>query len=255
MSLVLGCDPEVFLKNQAGKFISSVGRIGGSKDMPRPIGEGCAVQEDNVAVEFNTPPCKSAAEYIKHIRYNLDWMRNQVAAMGLELAIVPSAVFDDEELNSEGAMTFGCEPDFNAYEGGAVNPKPKAANKNLRSAGGHIHIQLEHDEVDVLELIKAMDAFVTIPLMRHDKDTARRELYGKPGAFRPKPYGVEYRTPSNHWISSDELISFVWEQTDRALAYVKAGGTFDDAMCERIQRSINTSDMALGEAILKDLGI
>ena len=59
---MLGCDPEILLVNATGKYISSVGLIGGSKDFPRPIdGEGNAVQEDNVSVEFNTPPCKSSA--------------------------------------------------------------------------------------------------------------------------------------------------------------------------------------------------
>ncbi len=41
----------------------------------------------------------------------------------------------------------------------------------------------------------------------YDKDTERRGMYGKAGAFRPKPYGVEYRTLSNAWLSNDERIS------------------------------------------------
>ena len=66
MSLVrIGSDPETFLMDKAGKYISSVGLIGGSKDHPMSIGEGCFVQEDNVTVEFNTPPTANKQEFVK----------------------------------------------------------------------------------------------------------------------------------------------------------------------------------------------
>ena len=42
----LGADPELFLVDTSGKFISSVGKIGGTKDKPQPVGEGCLIQEE-----------------------------------------------------------------------------------------------------------------------------------------------------------------------------------------------------------------
>lgn len=242
----LGCDPEVFLFNAAdNKFISSVGLIGGSKDVPRPIDEnGNAVQEDNVTVEFNTPPCKTPAEFKQHIKFNLDWIRTRAAEMGYEVAIKPSARFDDDQLQTEGAQTFGCEPDFNAWTGGKQNPRPRAQDGNLRSCGGHVHIALDHGE-DILEVIKAMDLFVGCLMLEFDEDTGRRELYGKAGAFRKKSYGVEYRTASNAWIESDELIQWVWDQTDKALDFVVRGNSFTYDQGQMIQDCINNSDMNL----------
>lgn len=243
-TVMKGCDPEVFLfDSTAEKFISSVGLIGGSKDHPRPIDdEGNAVQEDNVTVEFNTPPCKTSADFIKHINKNKQWIADRAAMLGFSVAIRPSAVFTDDQLNSHAAQTFGCEPDFNAWRDGAQNPRPHANNPNLRSCGGHIHIALEPDD-DILAVVKAMDLFVGCMLLEFDDDKDRRQLYGKAGAFRKKPYGVEYRTASNAWVQSDELIQWAWDQTDKAVEFVRKGGTFTEIQGQMIQKTINESDM------------
>jgi hypothetical protein len=242
----LGCDPEVFLFNAAdNKFISSVGLIGGSKDEPRPIdAHGNAVQEDNVTVEFNTPPCTSAEEFKKHIRFNLDWIREKAASLGHTVSIVPSARFTDDQLATDGAQEFGCEPDFCAWTGGKQNPRPRAADGNLRSCGGHVHIALSNGE-DILEVIKAMDLFVGCLMLEFDGDTGRRELYGKAGAFRKKSYGVEYRTASNAWIENDDRIQWVWDQTEKALDFVARGVGFNPDQAQMVQDCINNSDLGL----------
>lgn len=48
---------------------------------------------------------------------------------------------------------------------------------------------------------------------------ARRELYGKAGAFRPTSYGVEYRTLSNFWLRRKEYMQWVYAQTHRAFEF------------------------------------
>lgn len=242
----LGADPEIFLFDASrNKFISSVGLIGGSKDHPRPIDdEGNAVQEDNVTVEFNTPPCYTPGQFKDAIKKNLDWIRQRASELGYEVAITPSARFDDDELSTDAAQTFGCEPDYNAWRDGAQNPRPRATDGNLRSCGGHVHIALAGGE-DHLEVIKAMDLFVGCLMLDFDSDTGRRELYGKAGAFRKKSYGVEYRTASNMWIKDDELIQWVWDQTNKALDFVHSGRCFSEEEGEMIQACINYSDMGL----------
>lgn len=250
-----GCDPELFLRNMTtGQFISSIGLIGGSKDFPMPIGEGCAVQEDNVAVEFNIPPASTAQEFVDSINYNLKYLRERVGDMGLELCIQPSAKFDADQLMNPAALEFGCEPDFCAWTGGSQNPRPKTEDASLRSAGGHIHIAVP-DGMDKLEVIKAMDLFVGCQMLEFDHDKDRRKLYGKPGAFRNKPYGVEYRTASNMWITSDERIRWAWEQTELALAFVAAGNTITSAQGERIQQCINNSDLDLLASLKEEFGL
>jgi len=253
---MLGTDPEVFLFDPAAqKFISSVGLVGGSKQFPRPIDEeGNAVQEDNVTVEFNTPPCKSAADFILHINKNKTWIKDLAAELGLEMLVKPSAVFDDDQLQSFEAQTFGCEPDFNAWMDGDMNPRPNAANKNLRSCGGHVHIAL-NDGDDVLGVIQAMDLFVGCLMLDFDEDMGRRELYGRAGAFRKKSYGVEYRTASNAWIESDDRIQWVWDQTDKALEFVRNGGKFTEGQASDIQNCINNSDKVLLAKLKVEFGL
>lgn len=251
----IGCDPEVFLRHAAtGNFISSVGLIGGTKNMPMDIGEGCAVQEDNVTVEFNTPPCSKVEDFIKSINYNKDYIAKRAAELGLEMCIKPSAVFDEEQLMTPQARTFGCEPDYNAWNGGRRNPRPQCDNQNLRSAGGHIHIAVPED-VDILEVVKAMDLFVGCMMMEFDDDKDRRQLYGCAGAFRKKDYGVEYRTASNRWIESEERIRWVWAQTEKAVAYAESGTGFTEAQASKIQDCINKSDMNLLAELKEEFGL
>lgn len=244
MSLVrIGSDPETFLRDAAGKYISSVGLIGGSKDEPMSIGNGCSVQEDNVTVEFNTPPTNDPQEFVNAINYNLQWISNRAAELGLSVVFTPSAEFDREQLNTAASQTFGCDPDFNAWDFGSANPRPKSRNKSLRSAGGHIHI--EAPELDKLELTKAMDLFVGVPMLEFDTDARRRELYGKAGAFRPKSYGIEYRTASNAWLQSDDTKRWAFDQTQKAVEFVRSGKKIPDDLGELIQRAINKSDTTL----------
>ena len=248
MNVRIGSDPETFLIDQTGKFISSVGLIGGSKDEPMSIGEGCTVQEDNVTVEFNTPPTNNEDSFVKSINYNLEWITKRANELGLTVMHTPSAVFDDEQLDSEGAKTFGCDPDFNAWNFSNPNPRPLAKNANLRSAGGHIHI--EAPELDKEELIKAMDLFVGVPMLEFDKDANRRKLYGKAGAYRPKTYGVEYRTASNAWLQDDDKKRWVFKQTQKAVEFVKAGKQIPDDMGVVIQKAINKSNITLAKTVM-----
>lgn len=251
---LIGCDPEVFLVNETGKFISSIDRIGGSKDMPRPIDdEGSAVQEDNVAVEYNIAPAQDVETFIQRNRKVLSYLAHHVQSQGLSLSIVPSAVFDKDQLKDPRALEFGCEPDFNAWKGGEVNPRPRAANRQLRSAGGHIHVGFNGENLDPILVVKALDLFIGVGMMKYDNDTQRRMLYGKAGAMRFKSYGVEYRTPSNAWLQSDETIRYVWKQQERALEFVRSGQAAEllvdgGELGDLIQQCINESN---GEAYAK----
>lgn len=212
----IGADPELFLKNKDNKLISVVGLIGGTKHEPLPIGNGCAIQEDNVAAEFCIPACDNASQFVNSINYSLSNIRERAEKLGLTPAILTaSASFDADQLMSMAAKTFGCDPDYNAYTGKA-NPRPKASDKSLRSAGGHVHVGTTNKPED---MIKCLDLLLGVPSVLLDEDERRRQLYGKAGSFRYKPYGVEYRTLSNYWIWSDKTIEWVYHQVADAIDF------------------------------------
>lgn len=243
-----GADPEMFLVAADGTPVSSIGLIGGSKEEPRPFGDGFAVQEDNVAVEFNIPPSEDKEVFVANIHYALDYLEKEIAEKGLNLAIVPSMDFEVRSLRHPKARHMGCDPDFNAWTL-EMNPRP-VAPKTLRSAGGHLHLSWDKPSGRVAEeLIRVHDLFCSCPAIEIDPDSRRRSIYGKAGAFRYKPYGVEYRTPSNFWIKTKELTAWFFEQSEKAVAFINNGGEIAKEDYESIQQCINTGDASLLKAL------
>lgn len=222
--ITVGADPELFLERD-GELKSAIDCIGGIKSAPRPLGrEGFFVQEDNVAVEFNIPPASTVEEFVESISWSLKTITDEVAALKFKPSIRASALFPAAELTDPRAFVFGCDPDYNAWKKGRRNPRPRAHNALLRSCGGHIHVGWPLSaKMDRLRLIQLMDLYLGVPSVMMDEDEDRRLLYGKAGAYRPQPWGVEYRTLSNFWLKNKEATKWAYEQTmravDRAMAF------------------------------------
>ena len=220
MKFMLGADPELFLQDAAGAFVSAIGKIGGSKDapLPLPIGPGFAVQEDNVAVEYNIPPSVSESEFDANVDMAMQFLSAHVNNMGLRFAKDSAVSFPDNQLDHPLSRVFGCDPDFNAWKDGKQNPRPKATDKNLRTCGGHVHVGYEFkDDHQKINFVKHLDLFF-IPSLIMDVDGRKRmELYGSFGSFRFKSYGLEYRSLSNFWVFSSKYRKWVWESVDKAM--------------------------------------
>lgn len=209
-----GSDPETFLMDANGKHISVIGLIRADKWNPMQIpdmAQGFTLQEDNVALEYGIPPAASAQEFISHIKAVMEKSKEYLP--GLSFSNLSCTIFDDDQMNHPMAHMFGCEPDFNAWTK-KTNKKPEPPHPNMRSAGGHIHVETQRDPWEVVRL---MDLYLGVPSTLMDKGEARKQLYGKAGACRIKPYGPEYRTLSNFWIFSDRLIQWAWDNTERAV--------------------------------------
>ena len=96
------------------------------------------------------------------------------------------------------------------------------------------------------------DIYLTLPALFKDNDLRRRELYGKPGSFRFKDFGVECRALSNFWIHSEEDMTWVWEQTIKAVNCVLDGeaDVLIEAYSEQVREAINNVDLKLANDIL-----
>jgi hypothetical protein len=244
-NVLRGADPELFLRAIDTNFpVTSIGLIGGTKKEPRQLGGGFALQEDNVTVEFNIPPAENKEKFIASIEYVLGYLRAELEPKGLKLDISATMDFEIADLQHPQAQELGCEPDTNAWTG-RNNPRPRAP-ETLRSSGGHLHIGYENPTIEVsTEIIKAHDLFCGVGSLVYDADVRRREIYGKAGACRFKGYGVEYRTLSNFWIKSPELMALMYEQSEKAVDFVNAGKTIDRYWGNKIIRCINNGDMGL----------
>lgn len=221
-NFTIGADPEFFVKN-FGKLVSAYGLIPGSKEVPFKVPKG-AVQVDGMALEFNIDP----AEDYEAFEDNMTSVMSSIIGMvpGYEIFVEPVADFGAEYIQSQPdeAKILGCSPDFNAYTKMA-NPIPNGETP-FRTASGHVHIGWTDEPVDVEDeshleacraLTKSLDLWLGLPSMLWDGDDRRRSLYGAAGAFRPKPYGMEYRVLSNKWISNPLYRKTVYYNTIEAI--------------------------------------
>jgi len=202
----VGSDMELFLyDNETQQVVPCVGILPGTKDSPfQPDGmpDGFAIQEDNVMVEYNVPPASSFQQFAKNMRKGRVMVLSELVKLyGSRYGLYtksPSHTFDPVFLTTPQSTTIGCEPDFDAYEGGQMryNPPPPG---NVRSCGGHVHLGGDFKCPDFVAALFA-ELFIGVRGRIHASPTSQRSAwYGKPGIYRPKPYGVEYRTPDNQW--------------------------------------------------------
>lgn len=269
----LGSDPELFLRDrQTKKLRSAIPIIKEGKQEPRRLGKQGfnAVLHDNVLIEFNTDPADDCDSFVKNIGAVLKKIDKIVHSNGVELHLQASAEFPLEELADEEARVFGCDPDYDAYRV-AMNTIPTEAAQSLfRSAGGHLHIGTHEEDEELTELlndpygklrvVKALDVFVGLPSVFLDKDptaAARRSLYGKAGAHRPKEYGVEYRACSAWWLTSPKHTELVYRLSAAALSTALDEEQFEALIEaiggeERLQEVINESQVDSARSIFEE---
>lgn len=246
MEILVGCDPEVFVKKD-NKFLSAFGLIAGNKEHPQRVNRG-AVQVDGMALEFNIDPAHSEDEFCLNVQDVFNTMCSMVP--GYEVVATPVAHFDLAYMKDQPAeaLELGCDPDFNAWMG-RENQRPNG-DRPFRTASGHVHIgwtqdqdKNDHNHRDqAFMAARMMDFYLGLPSLAYDKDTERRGMYGKAGACRIKPYGVEYRTLSNAWLKSESLMRWVYRNTVAGMNRLIAGDNLAEKYGD-IQNIINESNV------------
>lgn len=257
-TITIGADPEVFFK-RGSEYIPAIGLVGGTKAFPRKLRLG-AVQEDNVMAEFNIPPATTATGFSKSIVVMLDALEKIANKNDCTVAIVPYAEFSTKYLEHPQAREIGCEPDYNAWEM-MPNTKPSyELLKNIRTASGHIHIGIKNPDLNPntrLKLITACDVYLGLTSLFLDKDTIRRRYYGQAGAYRPKPYGAEYRVLSNFWIKEEKYREWAFKGAFNAALnheYLYSHLS-SESVRNNVQKAINGPNLSVAAKILENLGI
>lgn len=250
--ITIGADPEVFVRDlRRNSFVSAHPYVKGTKDNPEPW-KGGAIQVDGVALEFNIIPTKNARDFSNSITNSLHYLQGILTGYDSKLKITPTptAFFDEKYFNMlpEEVKALGCQPDYNAYSLD-VNPKPET-KLPMRTGSGHVHVGfipgnrlvndvLSPEHMDLCAgLVKQLDIALFIPSLIFDKDKQRRTLYGAPGAFRPKPYGVEYRVLSNRWLRNATLQTWVFNSTLKATRDFFRGNIYSEKVNQDEYREI-----------------
>lgn len=259
----IGADPELFV-NKGGKPVAACGLIPGNKDEPFKVEEG-AVQVDGLALEFNIDPVEvdtdkygsviaAAEQFDARVLKVMAQLKKMIK--GHTFDISSSREFDKEYYDSlpDDAKILGCEPDFNAWAEGKINPRP-SGETSLRGAGGHIHVgwgsDIPVDHPDHIEIcchvVRQLDAAAGMLMLLYDTDNRRREVYGKAGAFRPKSYGVEWRSPSNAWLTTKARRKAIFQVVVNTLSQMSKGQEYK---LQDVEEIINSGDRRAAYDIL-----
>lgn len=238
----MGGDPEFFIANTKGVIIPSCGLIGGEKGEGVPVNATdltCKWLEDNVAVELNFTPADDGDVFTQRITRAMLAVNNRLNTLGYTPVFKPSHNFAPKDLVHAKALTFGCDPDFCAYDPVAYNADgPKARTLDASSftteryCGGHLHFSLTNkDKIPSWVIAMMLDAYVGLPMVALEPQGSRRKTYGLAGLYRPKAYGIEYRTLSNAWLRKAHQAA-VGPNADDAIMWLR---TFSAACLSLIQ--------------------
>jgi hypothetical protein len=266
----IGTDVEFFVIDEQNNSISVEGKLGGTKRNPLSIGNGCNRQEDCVLAEFGTPPVMYGeedkfVEYLTHCRKKGNEILEE---FNLKLLACSSRHFDKKELNTEQAMTFGCEPSFNVYtQSVSIIPSPEEIG-TLRSAGFHIHIGFPknffNDEYSYIQatekIIKLMDLHLGIPSIVMDMDLERRSLYGKPGDFRFRNlengiFVLEYRSLGGGLLGCEDSIRYIFNQTCQVIDRFLKGEEVPSNIEEDIRKIILNNNLVEAKNLISKFKI
>ncbi|MBD3261818.1 MAG: hypothetical protein GF334_09175 [Candidatus Altiarchaeales archaeon] len=220
MKLLIGADPEFFVYDPSiNEYVSAHNLVKGTKEKPYKLKRG-AVQVDGTAIEFNIAPAPTAFEFSYNVNYVLEQIREMVPEK-YDFRFKPTVVFspkawkDIPNFNKQ----LGCDPDYSGFD---QRPMPKPAPKpraRTRTGAGHLHLgwtenKNPFDPVhywDSKELARELYFVFRAASKIFDSDTERRYTYGDSAAFRPKSYGMEFRSPSNAWVNYPKLWPFVFD--------------------------------------------
>lgn len=209
MSLKVGADPELFALDSMG-FVRPVHSwLPGTKAAPHKVNGG-AVQVDGFAAEFNIDPAETAKEFDEHIKSVLNEL-GKLKPKNVTLQARPFVSFARNIWDETPAeyKELGCSPDWDADGNVLFSEKTaKYLNTNrYRTGSGHLHLgwgdKLIIDDAhlnDCRMVARIFDTYFQQRILPAGSYSQREAHYGKPTAHRPKPYGVELRVPSNHWL-------------------------------------------------------
>lgn len=264
-----GADPEFFFTDKetgevvgAEKVLDKEGTY-----MTRPstgeLYDYPSIIIDGVQAEFNPEPSYCRETFSGHLYNCFVALQESMRHKGVDAVFVQNVKLTKKEMKrlSPEAQQFGCSPSENAHKEDNTISIKDASTYSYRSAGGHIHIGHENDRAtveafktpkDVIQLLDILVGNTCVLLDRDEGNIIRRKVYGKAGEYRVPAHGLEYRTLSNFWLRSYQMMSFVLGMVRFAVNIAASSPEAKAALfaavdMEDIERAINQNDFKLAQ--------
>ena len=221
-----GSDPEIFIVDKDNAVIPSFLFLKSNKD-PNIIPETRQpLFWDGFQAEFNLPAHGCLDASVSSTWYGLKHldMLAKIHDKDARLTIIPTMDIPPHMLrdNKEEHVQFGCMPSKNVYD--MAGKKEDGRDVQFRSAGGHIHLQLNSTQKErIPEYVKALDAILgvaCVSMFGQFDDARRREYYGLAGEYRTPKHGMEYRVLSNVWMAHPTSMYIVYELARKIISLV-----------------------------------
>jgi hypothetical protein len=235
---------------------------------------------DGAAYEVNIKgACNSPADMWEIVHSALSDLGDKLNEISdLELYRKPVINFDyarfwtEEYMNDKKffwSTVFGCDEDKDAFNVDWLCEIQNASVHPVRYGGGHIHTSGDEDIGGYpLPFVKLLALFLGNYNILHSPyptlEVERAKYYGKPGKYRIQNYsngmtGVEYRTPSNAWLSYNyPVYESMFEMINLALDNLKnpqEGMKLLDELSQPTIEAITTANKGLSRSILSELGV
>lgn len=236
--------------------------------------ENFSVIGDGALFEYTIKPDEDMRVVYSRVKLAEEALAELGDKYGLEILHSPIADFDvefyfnnmEEDVVKESVIA-GCDPDQDAIDSKYISEVRDLTFWPKRGAGGHIHLGVPdypelHDHI--LPAIRLMAITSGNTYIKYTTDEAaekeRQVVFGKPGRFRPQKYkdtlGLEYRTPSNSWLISEEIALAMAEASRKAIFYLKnpeKGIEVIDTFLEDTIKAITTVDKEKAKTVLAEI--
>lgn len=212
VELLIGMDAEFFLQNKDGQYIAAARVIPGLKHEPHVLDNGVC-HPDGLSLEVGSPPAKSPEGMVQ----SLFTVLNEVKTKYLDPQEVTIAnAFEVSVSKVQGVqpedLEFGCGVEYDAHNPTEMVKRVTTTHSDRRYSGFHIHLGFTSGQEsniftykDMSRLVLRLDTlFRRYSLSTSDK---RASQYGGWGAFRVKPYGIEYRMMDCSVITNPEKLN------------------------------------------------
>ena len=253
----LGSDAEMFLLDrETNEVINGKKFVKGSKDNPYNFDKSSpfwCTSLDGISAEFNIAPCTTSKEWNAAFEKCITYI-NSTLPPNLCTIHTPAVRVNPKELRTKEARNSGCTPSWSAYSLRENHP-PDVSVTTLRTCCTHVHMKYKDMRFhEAAEWIKAMDLFLGVPSLIIEPMNERRMLYGTLGEMRFNST-VEYRVLSSFFSQSEELRTWVFNNTVNAINWINEGNRVSEEMHQSFEQAMATNDVDLVRMIIEENNI